>query len=96
MLDSLVCSVAGFEVHNGGPVVGKILGESAGCASGSLADIFGRVHGRVEAVTTDDLVEMRRGDDTRLDERVETLNAQGRASETEVRLRGGGKRRSEG
>jgi len=82
-----------LEEENGGPVVGEVLGEGACGAASPLADVA--VHGGVEGVAADDLVEMGRRDRAGLDDRVEALNAQRRAAEPQSGLRRGGDREGE-
>lgn len=66
-------AVAGTEVKDGRPVVGEILREGAGCAGGLLANVVSvGVHGHVEHVATDDLVDVRRLHSTWEDEAVMT------------------------
>lgn len=73
-----------LEEHDGSPVVGEVLGKRASRAASSVADVtIGNVHGCVESISTDDLVQMGRRDLARLDEGVETLDADSRASESE-------------
>lgn len=58
-----------LEEHNGSPVVGEVLGERASRASTLLTEVSVRgVHGRVEGISTDDLVEMGTGNLAGLDE----------------------------
>lgn len=78
--DADVGPVAGAEVEDGGPVIGEVLGEGAGCAGGLLLGEFCEgergeggvipggflgdvvaavVHGDVESVTANDLVNVR-------------------------------------
>ena len=72
---ALVRAVAGSEVQDGGPVVGQVFGEGAASACRLLDEIVRcRVHGRVERVAPDDLVEMRRGDRAGAHERIETFD----------------------
>ena len=88
--DSLIRAVRRvLEEHDGRPVVGEVLAEGARRAGAPLADIA--LHGRVEGISSDDLVKMGRGDLVGLDEGVEPLDGEGRASEP----KGGLGRRSE-
>ena len=64
-----------LEEHDGGPVVGEILGEGARRAGALLANIT--LHRRVEGIATNDLVKMGRRGTAGLNERVETLDAHG-------------------
>lgn len=48
--NSVVGAIAGTEEKHGGPVVGEVFGELAGCACGLLSDVFLRVHGDVEGI----------------------------------------------
>ena len=75
-------SIAGTEVEVGSPVVREILGERAsraGRVSGWVE--AGGVHGSVERVTADDLVHMRSREGTGVDERVDAVQRELRASE---------------
>ena len=55
-----VAAVAGAEEEGGRPVVGKVLGEGAGGAARFVADVvLRRVHGDVEHVAADDLMDVR-------------------------------------
>lgn len=55
-----VAAVAGAEEEGGRPVVGKVLGEGAGGAARFAADVvLRRVHGDVEHVAADDLMDVR-------------------------------------
>lgn len=62
-----------LEEHDGRPVVGEVLAEGSGRAGAHLAEIA--LHGRVEGISSDDLIEMGRGDLARFDKRVQTLDA---------------------
>lgn len=64
-----------LEEHDGGPVVGEVLGEGARRAGTLLTNIT--LHGCVECISTDNLVKMSRGGFAGLDERVEALDADG-------------------
>ena len=70
---TLVGAVRVLEEHDGSPVVREVLGEGAGGAGSLLSDVT--LHGDVEGISTDDLVEMSRGDDVGLDEWVKALNS---------------------
>lgn len=54
-----VSSVSSLEVQHGGPIVGEVLGEETCCAISFIAEYSGRVHGRVESVSTHNLMRMR-------------------------------------
>jgi len=82
-----------LEEHDGGPVIGKVLRESARCAGALCADIA--CHIWPEGVPTDDLMEMARRSFSRLDERVEALDAQSRTSESKGSLGGHGESEGE-
>lgn len=73
LLNTLVCAVLRLEVQVRGPVVGEILRELAGCAGCGVRDVTGG-HGDVEAVSSDDLVDVGRGDLARVDEGVKTVD----------------------
>lgn len=61
--DSLVGPVSGAEIKHRGPVVGKVFGECARGAARLGDKIVGLgVHGCVERIAADDLVEVRRWD----------------------------------
>ena len=81
--DTLKGAVASAEKQHGGPVVGKVLGKSTARAS-ALGDeiVRRRVHGRVERVSAHNLVQMRRGNGARVDERVESIDHQLRTAES--------------
>jgi hypothetical protein len=90
-----------LEEHNGSPVVAAPVSGGTGCqpcfrlpevlrecacrASALLANITR--HSRVERISTHNLVNMCGGDIARLNERIEALDADGRAAETERSLR---------
>lgn len=82
-MDSSKGPVSRAEVHDGGPVIAKVVGEGAGGAGrgGGWVVAGGRVHGDVEGVAADDLVEVRGGGRAGVDEWVETLDDQLRALE---------------
>ena len=89
--DTLVGAIGVLEEHDGGPVVGEVLGECARGAGAPVSNVAVRdVHGGVEDITTDDLVKVGRRDFARLDEGVDALDAQGRAAESEGGLGGPG------
>ena len=71
-----------LKVQHGSPVVGKVLGHFTSGAAGASTDIA--LHGGVEHVAADNVVEMGRGCLSGLDDRVETLRSQGRASEAQT------------
>ena len=73
LLDPLVGAVLGLEEEVCGPVVGEVLGKAAGGAGGLAGDVAGG-HGHVERVSSDDLVDVRRGDLAGVDQGVETVD----------------------
>lgn len=81
--DALVTSVRGSEVDVRRPVVAEVVGRATGRAGCLLGDV-GRRHGDVEGVASYDLVHVRGWRPARLHERVEALNGDLRASETQV------------
>jgi hypothetical protein len=72
-------------IHDGGPVVGEVLGERAGRTSALVANVASHVG--MEGVSTNDLVNVGRRRPARLHEMIKPLNSQGRASESEGGLR---------
>lgn len=72
--NSLVCSVLGLEEHDGGPVVRLVLLEGAGRACGRSQVVSSGVHGDVERVTTDQLVQVRSVRHTGVDQGVDTVD----------------------
>jgi len=79
----MVPAVLGLEEHDGSPVVGKILNEGAGRASGLGGEIvLGGVHGNVERVTTDNLVKMGGVEHAGVDNGVDTVDDELRARES--------------
>ena len=87
----MVAAVRVLEEHDGRPVVGHILGEAARRAGGGAGHVVRlRVHGGVEGVASDDLVQMGRVEHAGVDQGVGTLDDQLRAGESEhVELSGG-------
>jgi len=84
-----VGAVLGLEEEDGGPVVGHILLEAARRAGRLLDQVMvGRVHGDVEAVAADDLVQMGRVELTRVDDGVGPLDDKLRAREAQHVLGG--------
>lgn len=69
-----VRSVLVVEEHNSGPVVGLVLDEGARRAGGKLSGVIVGVHGNVEAVATNDLVQMGSVLQSRVDERIRSLD----------------------
>ena len=68
-------AVAGAEEKNGGPIVGQVFGGNtgrAGCRRGHV--VCDWIHGDIEGVATDDLVEMGRGSHAGVDERVKAVD----------------------
>ena len=85
--DTLVGAVGVLEEHDGGPVVGEVLGERAGRAGTSVTDVpIRNVHRRVEGISTYDLVEMGRGHYAWLDKGIEALDTQSGTAEPKVCL----------
>jgi len=82
-----------LEEHDGGPVIGKVLRENACCAGALCTDIA--CHVWLKDVPADDLMEMSRRSFSRLDERVEALDAQSRTSESKSGLGGHGESEGE-
>ena len=81
---SLVRPVTGLEVHDGGPVVGQVIGKGAAGASGRVDEVVGRkVHRRLERVASDDLVEMGRRHGAGANEGVKAVDDELRALEPE-------------
>ena len=60
LLHPLVGAVSGAEIHHGSPVVGQVFGERACGAGRERGTVFGWVHGGVQAVSPDELMEVRR------------------------------------
>jgi hypothetical protein len=54
-----------LKVHDCSPIVGEVFGEAACRARGLVANVA--VHGGIEGISTNDLVQMRRGDVAGLD-----------------------------
>jgi len=81
---ALVRAVGVLEEHDGGPVVGEVLGEGARRAAGLVRDVA--LHGRVEPVAAHDLVDVRRRRLARLHEGVQPLDADRAAAEAQRRL----------
>jgi len=71
----VVCAVLGLVEHDGGPVVGLVLLERARRARRLGRQIVGLgVHGDVERVSTDDLVQVWRVGLAGVDQRVDTVD----------------------
>jgi hypothetical protein len=88
--DAVVGAVGGvFEVEHGGPVVGEVLGHLAGRAGAPRAHVAH--HGGVEGVAAHVHHIVGGRDRAGLDDRVQSLEGQGRAGEAEacLDLRGG-------
>lgn len=86
--DAAVRAVARAEVEHRRPVVGEVLREGAAGAGGLARQVVGRrVHGRVERVAPDDLVQVGRGDGAGGYEGVETVDDELRAAEAHHRHR---------
>lgn len=83
-----------LEVHDGGPVVGEVLGHFASGARSPGADVT--FHGRVESITTNNVVDVGRGTVAGLDDGVKSLNSQGRAPETKASVDWRDERESDG
>ena len=62
---ALIRPVAVLEVHDCGPIVGEVFGEAARRARGLVANVA--IHAGIERISTNDLVQMRRGDVAGLD-----------------------------
>ncbi len=75
-------AIACLEVQVGGPVVGEVLGELARGASGAVRNVA-RGHGGVEGVTAHDLMDVARRDATRVDKRVQAIDDDLGATETQ-------------
>jgi hypothetical protein len=80
---ALVGAVLVLEKHDCGPVVGFVLGESAGSAGGLGGQVVCRVHSRVERVATNDLMEMGSVCHTGVDEGIDTVDDELRACESQ-------------
>lgn len=93
---ALIGAVARPEVHDGRPVVREVLAEGARRAGGPLRYVRVRIHGRIEAVATNDLVHMGRGRPAGLDNGVESLDAQRGAPKAKVRMGRRSKRKRKG
>ncbi len=83
------CPVAGTEVQDRRPVVGEVLHVGTTGAAGGSDQIVTRTHRGIERVATHDLVQMRRGQKARVDQRVEALKDELRAAEPYHGLGGG-------
>ena len=77
-----------LKVQDRRPVVGKVLREGARGAGRPLAHIAN--HGSVEGIPAHDLVDMGRRDNAGLDNRVEALNTDGGAPESQGCVAGPG------
>jgi hypothetical protein len=64
-----------LEVQGCRPVIGEVFGHLAGGASGSLANIT--IHGRIEGISSDDVVYMSRREGSWLSGWIKTLEGQG-------------------
>lgn len=80
----MVLPVLALEEHDGSPVVGKVLHKGARSASRLAHHVVGlRVHGDVERVSADNLVQVRRVEHSRVDEGVDAVDDELGAGETE-------------
>ena len=94
----MVPPVIALEEHDGGPVVGKVLYKGARGAGGLAHEVMGLwVHGDVERVSADNLVQMGRVEHARVDEGVDAVDDELGAGEAEhvlardaLRQEGGG------
>ena len=72
---TLVGPVLGLKEHDGGPVIGQVLNEAArGAGRSGYEVVSGGVHGQVERVAADDLMEMGRVSLARVDEGIDTVD----------------------
>ena len=78
----LVTAIASLKVEVGSPVVGEIFRVAARGAGGELTDV-GVGDSDVESVASDDLVQVRRWELSWVDERVDSIDDQLRAAETQ-------------
>ena len=78
-----VAAVLVLEEHDGGPVVGLVLGERTRRALGGLGVVNLGVHGNVESITTDDLVKMGSVLHAGVHEGISSLNNELRAGESQ-------------
>jgi hypothetical protein len=84
----VVGTVLGLEKHDGGPVVGLVLGEAARRARRPLGEVvLDGGHGQVERVAAHDLVEMGRVADAGVDQGIDTVDDELRAGEPQHVLR---------
>lgn len=87
--DSVVRPFLILEEHDGRPVVRHVLGEGAGCAGRLLHEVVAvHVHGDIEGVAADDLVEMRRVEHARVDQGVDSVDDELGAGEPQHGLSG--------
>ena len=82
-----------LEVHDGGPIVGEVLGKRAGRAGGLISDVTSHV--RVQGVAAHELVDMTGRRPARLYQGIEPLDRKSGASEPEGCLRWHSESRSE-
>jgi hypothetical protein len=80
---TLVGAITGLEVKVRRPIVGQIVGGTASSTGREVANVRRR-HGRVEGVAPHNLVHVRGAELAWVDERVESLDGDLRASESEV------------
>ena len=91
---ALECAILGPEVEIRSPVVGKVLAKGAARAGRLLGWIIqNRRHAGIERVSSNDLVVVRRTNHSGGDQRIQTLNDQTRALETQHCRRGATSRR---
>jgi hypothetical protein len=88
--------VLGLVEHDGGPVVGLVLLERARSARRGFEVVRGRIHGDVERVPTNDLVQVRRVSLARIDEGVDAVDDELRAREAQHVLGYGALRQQRG
>ena len=82
-----------LEIKDGSPVIAKVFAHLARSAGAPVSDIS--AHGGVEGISTNDMVKMGRRDRARLDDGVESLDSQRRASEAQTCLGRGDEREGE-
>jgi hypothetical protein len=73
LLNTLVGTILGLEVEVSRPVVGEILGEGTGGAASGVGDIASG-HGRVEAVSSNDLMDVTRRNLSGVHQRIQPVD----------------------